>query len=102
MTQKIPYGLHEITEEDIQSVVDVLRRGPITQWKTVEEFGAKLAEYTGARYGVAVANGTAALHLAVSAIGIGPGDEVITTPMTFCSTSHVVLYQGGTVRLFVI
>ncbi len=98
MTLKIPYGLHDITEEDIQAVVDVLRRGPITQGDTVEKFGAAIAAYTGAAYGLAVSNGTSALHLAMAAIGIGPGDEVITTPITFCATANSVLYQGGTVR----
>ena len=84
--KKIPYGLHEFDESDIQAVVDVLRRGLITQGQTVEDFGQALAEYAGSKHGVAVANGTAALHISVASIGIGPGDEVITTPMTFCAT----------------
>ena len=96
--KKIPYGLHEFDESDIQAVVDVLRRGPITQGQTVEDFGQALAEYAGSKHGVAVANGTAALHISVASIGIGPGDEVITTPMTFCATSNAVLYQGGKVK----
>lgn len=93
----IPYGQHTLDEEDVQAVVEVLRSGVITQGDIVEEFGQAIADYVGARYGVAVANGTAALHLAVRALDIGPGDEVITCPMTFCATSNAVLYEGGSV-----
>jgi len=96
--EKIPYGLHELDDSDIQSVVDILKNGPITQGQTVEDFGQALADYAGAKYGVAVSNGTAALHLSVAALGIGPGDEVITTPMTFCATANAVLYQGAEVK----
>jgi perosamine synthetase len=96
--KKIPYGLHSLDEDDIQAVVEVLRNGPITQGDFVQEFGEALANYVGADYCVAVSNGTAALHLAVSALGIGPGDEVITTPLTFCATANAALYQGATVR----
>ena len=94
----IPYGLHEIDEGDIQAVVDILRSGTITQGQAVEDFGQALADYVGAKYGVAVSNGTAALHLSVAALNIGSGDEVITTPMTFCATSNSVLYQGGKIK----
>lgn len=94
----IPYGLHEIDEEDIDAVVEILRRGPITQGRTVDEFGESLADTTGAKFGIAVSSGTAALHLSVAALGLGPGDEVITTPMTFCATANAVLYQGAEVR----
>ena len=96
--KKIPYGLHEIDEGDILAVVEVLKNGPITQGQTVEEFGQALADYAGAKYGVAVSSGTAALHISVAALDIGPGDEVITTPMTFCATSNAVLYQGAEVK----
>jgi len=95
---KISYGKHEIIQADIDAVVNILKEGPITQGLVVEDFGKALADYTGAEYGIAVASGTAALHLTVMAAGIGEGDEVITTPMTFCATSNVVLHQGGTVR----
>jgi UDP-4-amino-4,6-dideoxy-N-acetyl-beta-L-altrosamine transaminase len=98
MKKSIPYGQHELDDNDIQAVVDVLKKGPLTQGQIVEDFGQALADYTGARYGVAVSNGTAALHLAVAAAGIGPGDEVITTPMTFCATANAALYQGADVR----
>ena len=96
--KKIPYGQHKFDKSDIQSVMDVLKNGPITQGQTVEDFGQALADYSGAKYGIAVSNGTAALHLSVASLGIGPGDEVITTPMTFCATSNAVLYQGGEVK----
>ena len=62
------------------------------------DFGQALADFAGAKYGVAVSNGTAALHLSVMSLGIGPGDEVITTPMTFCATANAVLYQGADVK----
>ena len=98
MSKKIPYGLHHIDDEDIKAVVDILKKGQITQGQTVEDFGQALADYTGARYGVAVSSGTAALHLSVAALDIGPGDEVITTPITFCATANAALYQGAEVK----
>jgi UDP-4-amino-4,6-dideoxy-N-acetyl-beta-L-altrosamine transaminase len=98
LKKKIPYGLHKLDDDDIQTVVDILRKGSITQGQTVEDFGQALADYAGAKYGMAVSNGTAALHLSVAALGIGPGDEVITTPMTFCATANAVLYQGADVK----
>ncbi len=94
----IPYGLHELDDDDIQAVINILKSDQITQGKTVESFGKELANYTGAKYGVAVSSGTAALHISVSSLGIGPGDEVITTPMTFCATANAVLYQGAEVK----
>jgi UDP-4-amino-4,6-dideoxy-N-acetyl-beta-L-altrosamine transaminase len=98
MSTKIPYGFHHIDDDDIEAVVDILKTGHITQGNTVEEFGQALADYAGARYGVAVSSGTAALHISVAALGIGPGDEVITTPMTFCATANAVLYQSAEVK----
>jgi UDP-4-amino-4,6-dideoxy-N-acetyl-beta-L-altrosamine transaminase len=98
MNKKIPYGLHKLDDNDIQAVVDILKKGTITQGQTVEDFGQALADYADAKYGVAVSNGTAALHVSVAALGIGPGDEVITTPMTFCATANAVLYQGADVK----
>ena len=97
-SKKIPYGRHCLDEDDIQAVVEVLENGPITQGQKVEEFSQALADYTGAKYGVALSSGTAALHLSIVAMEIGPGDEVITTPMTFCATANAVLYQGAEVR----
>ena len=96
--KNISYGMHELDDCDIQAVVDILKSEQITQGPAVEEFGQALANYAGAKYGVAVSSGTAALHISVSALGIGPGDEVITTPMTFCATSNAVLYQGAEVK----
>jgi dTDP-4-amino-4,6-dideoxygalactose transaminase len=64
----------------------------------VDDLGQALADYAGAKYGMAVSSGTAALHLSVMALGIGPGDEVITTPMTFCATANAALYQGADVK----
>jgi perosamine synthetase len=98
MIKKIPYGRHELDENDIQAVVDVLRRGNLTQGELVEDFGEALADYAGAKYGVAVSSGSAALHLSLAALGICPGDEVITTPITFCATANAALYMGADVK----
>ena len=91
----IPYGRHYIDEDDIQSVVDVLRHGMLTQGPKISEFENKVANYVGAKYAVAVANGTAALHLSCMVLELGEGDEVITTPNTFVSTSNSILYVGA-------
>lgn len=91
----IPYGRQSINEEDIQAVVDTLKSDFLTTGPKIQEFERKVAEYTGAKYGVAVANGTAALHIACMAAGIGPGDEVITTPITFVASANCVLYCGA-------
>jgi UDP-4-amino-4,6-dideoxy-N-acetyl-beta-L-altrosamine transaminase len=92
----LPYGRQWIDESDIQAVVEVLRSDWITQGPNIEHFEKSVAEYVGARYAVAFCNGTAALHAACHAAGIGPGDEVITTPITFLASSNAVLYCGGT------
>ncbi len=92
----LPYGRQSIDEADIQAVVDVLRSDWITQGPNIERFERSVAEYVGAKYAVAFSNGTAALHGACHAAGIGPGDEVITTPITFLASSNSVLYCGGT------
>ena len=91
----IPYGKHYIDEDDIQSVVDVLRQGMLTQGPKVLEFEKKIASYVGAKYAVAVANGTAALHLACMVLGLSEGDEVITSPNTFVATSNSILYVSA-------
>ena len=98
MIKVIPYGRHELDDNDIQVVVDILQKRDITQGQTVDDFGQALADYAGAKYGVAVSSGTAALHLSVAAIGISPGDEVITTPMTFCATANAALYMGADIK----
>jgi len=94
----IPYGQHCLDDEDIDAVVEVLKNGPITQGNKVDEYELAVAQYSGSEYGVAVSNGTAALHLAVKSLGIGPGDEVITTPLTFCATANVVVHAGADIK----
>lgn len=91
----LPYGKQWIDEGDITAVVDVLRGDFITQGPAIERFERAVAEYVGAKYVVAFNNGTAALHGACYAAGIAPGDEVITTPITFLASSNCVLYCGG-------
>lgn len=91
----IPYGRHHIDEEDIQAVVDVLRSGWLTQGPAVEAFEQAIAEYVGAKYAVAVSSGTAALHLAALAAGVGPGTSLVTSPITFVASANAALYAGG-------
>lgn len=92
----LAYGRQSIDETDIQAVVDTLRSDYLTTGPKVAEFEKKVAEYVGTKYAVAVANGTAALHMACYAAGIGQGDEVIVSPMTFVASANCILYQGGT------
>jgi UDP-4-amino-4,6-dideoxy-N-acetyl-beta-L-altrosamine transaminase len=91
----IPYGRQWIDEEDIQAVVAVLRSERLTQGSRVEEFEKAFADYVGSRYAVAVNNGTAALQLACLAAGLGTGDEVITSPITFVASANCALYVGA-------
>lgn len=92
----LSYGQQWIDETDIQTVVETLRSPFLTQGPKVSEFEEAIASYVGANYAVAFSNGTAALHGACHVAGIGAGDEVITTPLTFAATSNSVLYCGGT------
>ncbi|WP_448338597.1 UDP-4-amino-4,6-dideoxy-N-acetyl-beta-L-altrosamine transaminase [Desulfovibrio piger] len=92
----IPYGRQTIDDDDIAAVVDVLHSDWLTTGPAVERFETDICAYTGARHGVAVSNGTAALHAAMFALSIGPGDEVIVPPMTFAASANCILYQGGT------
>ncbi len=92
----IPYGQQFIDEDDIKAVSEVLRGAYLTSGPKAEEFEQKLCELTGAKYAVAISNGTSALHAACYAAGITVGDEVITTPMTFAASANCVLYCGGT------
>lgn len=92
----IPYGRQSIDEDDIQAVIEVLKSDYLTTGPKVEEFENRVAEYVGAKYAVAVSNGTAALHIACLAAGIGPGDEVIVSSITFAASANCVLYCGGT------
>jgi UDP-4-amino-4,6-dideoxy-N-acetyl-beta-L-altrosamine transaminase len=93
----IPYGKHHIDEEDIQAVVNVLRSGILTQGPIIEQFEREIARYVGARYAIAVSSGTAALHLAALAAGVGPGSALITSPITFVASANAGLYAGGSV-----
>lgn len=93
---KLSYGRQYIDSEDIAAVADTLNSDFLTCGPKVEAFEAELCQLTGAGYAAAVSNGTAALHVACLAAGIGPGDEVITTPITFAATANAVLYCGGT------
>ena len=77
----IPYGRQTIDEDDINAVVDVLKSDYLTTGPKIAEFEQAVASYTGAKYAVAISNGTSALHAACFAAGIGQGDEVITTPL---------------------
>lgn len=93
----IPYGRQHITEADIAAVVETLQSDFLTQGPQVAAFEEEFARYVGARFAVAVSNGTAALHLSTLALGVGPGSQVITTPITFAASANCVLYCGGTV-----
>ena len=92
----LPYARQSIDERDVAAVCKVLRSDWLTTGPKIAEFEQAVADYVGAKYGVAVNSGTAALHAAMFAIGIGPGDEVIVPPMTFAATANCVAYQGGT------
>jgi len=94
-TDFIPYGCHFLDEEDITGVIDVLRSKWLTQGKVVEEFEKSVADYVGAKHAIAVSSLTSGLHIACLAAGIKPGDNVITTPMTFVATSNSILYSGA-------
>lgn len=91
----LPYCLPSIGEEEVEEVVQVLRSGWLTTGPRVKQFEERFAAYVGARYAVAVNSGTAAMHLVLRAWEIGPGDEVITTPLTFCATLEVIEYVGA-------
>ncbi len=97
MGEIIPYGKQNITEEDITAVIEILRSDYLTQGPKIKEFEEAFAKYVGSKYAVAVANGTAALHLCTLALGVKPGDKVITTPITFAASANCVRYCGGEV-----
>jgi perosamine synthetase len=92
----LPYGRQSIGEDDIQAVVDVLRSDWLTTGPKVAEFEEAFAAWVGAKHAVSFSSGTAALHGAAFAAGLKPGDEAITSPMTFAATANCVLYQGAT------
>jgi len=93
----IPYGRQNITDEDIQIVIETLKSDFLTQGPKIAEFEKAFAEYVGAKYAVALANGTAALHLCAMALDVKQGDKVITTPITFAASANCVRYCGGEV-----
>lgn len=93
----IPYGRQNISEADIKAVVDVLRSDYLTQGTVVPSFEKRLAEYCGAQHGVAVNSATSALHVACLALGVGVGDFVWTTPITFVASANCALYCGARV-----
>ena len=93
----IPYGHQHIDEDDIAAVVAVLRGEWLTQGPAIEMFEAALVEATGARYAIAFANGTAALHAAVAVAGIGTGDVVATSPLSFVASANCARYVGADV-----
>src|SRR5580658_3056567 len=92
----LPYGRQSVDEADIQAVADVLRSDWLTTGPKVAEFEEAFAARVGAKHAVSFSSGTAALHAAAFAAGLKPGDEAITTPMTFAATPNCVLYQGAT------
>ncbi len=92
----LPYGRQSLDEKDVQAVVEVLKSDWLTTGPKVGEFEERFAAWVGARHAVSFSSGTAALHGAAFAAGLGPGDEAITTPMTFCATANCILYQGAT------
>lgn len=91
----LPYARADITEAEIAEVVDTLRSGWLSMGPKTIEFEKRFATYTGARDAIAVNSCTAGLHLALAALGIGPGDEVITTPLTFAATANVAVHLGA-------
>ena len=93
----IPYGKQNITDEDIAAVIETLKSPFLTSGPKVAEFEAAFAKYIGCKYAVAVANGTAALHISCMALGVKPSSKVITTPITFSASANCVRYCGGEV-----
>ncbi|RKX25966.1 MAG: UDP-4-amino-4,6-dideoxy-N-acetyl-beta-L-altrosamine transaminase, partial [Candidatus Zixiibacteriota bacterium] len=92
-----PYGKHQVTDDDIQAVTRVLQSEWLTQGPVIQDFEKALTLQTGAKKAVACANGTAALHLAMLALGIKPGDTVVTTPITFLASANCARYVGADV-----
>ncbi len=95
--RSIPYGRQNITQADMDAVTETLQHPYLTQGPKIKEFEAAFAEYVGAEYAVAVANGTAALHLCTLALAVNEQSNVITTPITFAASANCVRYCGGQV-----
>jgi dTDP-4-amino-4,6-dideoxygalactose transaminase len=97
MRKPLSYGRQNITEEDIQAVVETLKSDYLTQGPKVEEFEKKFANYLGVKFAVAVSNGTAALHLSAMALNVKKGDNIIVSPLTFASSANCIRFCGGNV-----
>lgn len=97
MTKAIPYGRQNITPEDLATVIETLQSDYLTQGPKIAEFEEAFAKYIGCKYAVAVANGTAALHLCTLALDVAKGQKVITTPITFAASANCVRYCDGEV-----
>lgn len=97
MTDYIPYGRQHITQDDIDAVVDVLRSDYLTQGPCVPRFEQAISQYCGVRHAVAVNSATSALHIACLALGLGSGDELWTSPITFVASANCALYCGARV-----
>ena len=95
--KKIPYGRQDINQEDIDKVVEILRSDFVTQGPVVPAFESAVAKYCGAKHAVAVNSATSALHIACLAMGVGPGDLVWTSPISFVASSNCALYCGASV-----
>ena len=95
MLERVPMSAPDITEEDVRAVAEVVRSGRLALGPKTEEFERLIADYVGVKYAVAVSSGTAALHLIVKALGIGPGDEVLVPSFTFVASVNVILYEGA-------
>ena len=91
----IPYGKQDITQQDIDSVVDVLKSDYLTQGPQVPLFEQSIAEAVDVKYSIAVSSATSALHIACLALGVGKGDLVWTTPITFVASANCALYCGA-------
>lgn len=97
MSEIIPYGKQELAKQDIEAVVNVLKSDYWTQGPVISEFEKSFADYVNSKYAIAVANGTAALHLCAMAMNIKPGQKIITTPITFAASANCIRYCGGEV-----
>lgn len=95
INHNIPYGHQHITDEDVQVVIEALKSDYMTQGPRIGQFEQDFADYVGSKYACMVSNGTAALHLCAMALGIQPGDKVITTPITFVASANGFRYQGA-------
>ena len=95
MSFKVPFFLHDLGQAEIDAVSQALRQPVLTTGATVAQFEKRLAEYLGCKHALAVTSCTGAMHLSLLALGIGPGDEVITTPMTFIATATAILEAGA-------